>query len=173
MPLNLCVEPNLPYNDTRRWGLQKLIRSLGDAFMNGNRDLLRGLRKQNFPFSSCEYRARCFHPWTTARCPFLDFLCSELSAIMSVHHSLTGSCYWSWNWQGWARSVFQNGQVVMMLKERHLWNVTVWGCGPLWIGFCFFWQKGCDQSSDVEGWRFFFYERCFPDIFLMLCVKSW
>lgn len=35
-PSVYVLKPDLPNNDIRRWGLQKLIRSLGEAFMNGN-----------------------------------------------------------------------------------------------------------------------------------------
>jgi hypothetical protein len=119
------------------------------------------------PFLHVNTELDCFIQ-EPGRCSFLDFLCPEQSTIMSVHHPLITSCYRSWNRQGWAtRFVLQNGQVVAMLKERCLRDVTVWGCGLVGINFYFFWDKGCHQSSDTQGWRVSFHEHCLSDIFFM------
>lgn len=58
--------------------------------MNGNRDFLRGTRNQNFPFSSCEYGVRRFHPGT-GEMPFLGLSVSRTEHLTSCRfpiHSL-------------------------------------------------------------------------------------
>lgn len=107
--------------------------------MNGNRDFIRESRNQNFPLSSCEYGARCFHP-RTGEMRFLELSVSRtehLTTCLSPVHSQKAAIEAEMDRPGLAGVCFNMGRwndVEGKTFEEHS-RLGMWPCGSQFLLF--------------------------------------